>query len=321
MKKIIITVAALFGMAIAANAQEAGSFLDINGDTRGAAMGDISTALDASAFSVFNNAAAAPLSDKKFQVGVSYSPWAKQLTDGLDKNNTFVNAGIYYTIGEKHSILAGFRYLQTPESTGFDDQGNPVKSTFEPKDMAIDLGYAYRFIDNMSVSLTARYISSKLGDGAKADGVAFDLGLMYRLGLGKSNASNLDLAFKASNFGSKLKYATDSYELPGKISLGAMFSTMFGDVHSLKAGLDLGYKVLGQSCFAGGVGAEYMAFNTIAARVGYHFGDEDKGAFNYATVGIGVRVIDMIQADFSYDIAGDECPLKNTYRIALSFRF
>ncbi len=321
MKKIIITAAALLGLAIAANAQEAASFLDINGDARGAAMGDISTALDASAFSVFNNAAAAPLSNKKFQVGVSYSPWAKQLTDGLDKNNTLVDAGAYYTIGEKHSILAGFRYFKTPASVGLDEQGNPAKSAFDPKDMAINVGYAYRVIDNMSLSLTARYVSSKLDDDAKASGVAFDLGLMYRLGLGKNKTSNLDLAFRASNFGSKLKYNTASYELPGKISLGAMFSTMFGDVHSLKAGVDLGYKVLGQSCFAGGLGVEYMAFNTIAARVGYHFGEEKKGAFNYATVGIGVRVIDMLQADFSYDIADDKCPLKNTYRVALSFRF
>ncbi|MBQ5595925.1 MAG: hypothetical protein IIU75_02485, partial [Rikenellaceae bacterium] len=62
MKKIIILAAALLGLATAATAQEAGSLLDINADTRTAAMGEITAAAEGSAFSVFNNVAAAPLS-------------------------------------------------------------------------------------------------------------------------------------------------------------------------------------------------------------------------------------------------------------------
>ena len=69
--------------------------------------------------------------------------------------------------------------------------------------------------------------------------------------------------------------------------------------------------------FVAGVGAEYMAFNTVAARVGYHL--DGKSKMNYATVGLGVRVIDMIEADFAYYLANDQ--LKNTFRVGLNVRF
>ena len=97
MKKIVLLAASVLCLTAAANAQEAASFLDVTGDTRSAAMGEISTAMEASAFSIFDNAAAAPLSSKKFQVGAYYSPWAKELTKGLDKNNSLLGVGLYYT--------------------------------------------------------------------------------------------------------------------------------------------------------------------------------------------------------------------------------
>ncbi len=317
MKKIVLLAASVLCLTAAANAQEAASFLDVTGDTRSAAMGEISTAMEASAFSIFDNAAAAPLSSKKFQVGAYYSPWAKELTKGLDKNNSLLGVGLYYTIGEKHSILAGVRYMSMPESAGYDDQGNPTGASLKPSDMSIDLGYAIRATKNLGVSLTAHYISSKIDNDTKAGAVAFDLGLFYRLGLGKK--SNLDLAFRAANFGTKLEFDGVGSNLPGKVSVGGVYSTMFGDVHSFKAGIDLGYKVMGDKFFTGGAGLEYMAFNTIAVRAGYHFSDNK--AFNYATVGAGVRVIDMLQADFAYLLGGDNCPLKGTYRVGLSVRF
>ena len=74
---------------------------------------------------------------------------------------------------------------------------------------------------------------------------------------------------------------------------------------------------MGYTGFVAGVGAEYMAFNTVAARVGYHL--DGKAKMSYATVGLGVRVIDMIQVDAAYYLGSDA--LKNTFRVGLSLRF
>lgn len=304
--------AALLCAMTAAKAQEAVSPLDINADTRTAAMGEITAAAEGSAFSVFNNVAAAPLSDKKFQVGAFYSPWAK----GLDKNNMLLGAGAYFTLAEKHSIQLGFRYLQTPGSVGTDANGNPTKDSFNPTDMTIDLGYGIEIIDNLSAGVAGHFVSSKLGDGVSGSAVAVDLGVQYRLALNEK--MGLDLGFKAANIGSKLKYGEgEGSALPAKAVLGAMFTMQPNDAHSIKVGVDAGYKFMGNTGFVAGVGAEYMAFNTVAARVGYHM--DGKSQMNYATVGLGVRVIDMIQVDAAYYLGG--VAMNNTFRVGLSVRF
>ena len=316
MKKIIILAAALLGLATAATAQEAGSLLDINADTRTAAMGEITAAAEGSAFSVFNNVAAAPLSAKKFQIGAFYSPWASGLTKELDGKNMLMGAGAYFTLAERHSIQVGFRYLQTPGSTGTDANGNPTKDTFSPKDMTIDLGYGIKIIDNLSVGVAGHFVSSALGADVKGSAFAFDLGVQYRLAF--SEKAGLDLGFKAANIGSKLAYGEgEGSALPAKAVLGAMFTAQPSDAHSIKVGVDAGYKFMGLTGFVAGVGAEYMAFNTVAARVGYHM--DSKAKMNYATVGLGVRVIDMIQVDGAYYLGSDA--MKNTFRVGLSVRF
>ncbi|MBR2420338.1 MAG: PorV/PorQ family protein [Rikenellaceae bacterium] len=316
MKKIILMAAALLCAMTATQAQEAGSLLDINADTRTAAMGDVTTAAEGSAFSVFNNAAAAPLSNKKFQIGAYYSPWASGLTKDLEKKNMLMGVGAYFTAGERHSIQIGFRYLQSAGSVGMDANGNPTKDTFAPKDMTIDLGYGIRIGESLGVGVAAHYINSNLGVGASGSAVAVDLGVQYRLGLGEK--ANLDLGVKAANIGSKLKYGEgEGSALPAKATLGAVFTVQPSDAHSIKVGVDAGYKFMGYTGFVAGVGAEYMAFNTVAARVGYHM--DGKAKMNYATVGLGVRVVDMIQADFTYYLASGA--MKNTFRAGLSFRF
>lgn len=308
--------AALLCAMTATHAQEAGSLLDINADTRTAAMGDIAVAAEGSAFSVFNNVAAAPLSDKKVQIGAYYSPWASGLTKDLESKNTMMGVGAYFTLAERHSIQLGFRYLQSAGSEGMDANGNPTKDTFSPKDMTIDLGYAIRLGESFSVGVAGHYVTSSLGSSLSGSAVAVDLGVQYRLGLGEK--SNLDLGFKAANIGSKLKFGEgEGSALPAKATLGAMFTAQPSDAHSIKVGVDAGYKFMGNTGFVAGVGAEYMAFNTVAARVGYHM--DGKSKLNYATVGLGVRVIDMIQADFAYYLGSEA--LKNTFRVGLSVRF
>ena len=316
MKKIIILAAALLCAMTAAKAQEAASLLDINADTRTAAMGEITAAAEGSAFSVFNNVAAAPLSDKKFQVGAFFSPWASGLTKDLDGKNMLLGAGAYFTLAEKHSIQVGFRYLKTPGSVGTDANGNPTKDSFNPTDMTIDLGYGIEIIDNLSAGVAGHFVSSKLGDGVSGTAVAVDLGVQYRLAF--SEKMGLDLGLKAANIGSKLKYGEgEGSALPAKAVLGAMFTMQPNDAHSIKVGVDAGYKFMGNTGFVAGVGAEYMAFNTVAARVGYHM--DGKSQMNYATVGLGVRVIDMIQVDAAYYLGG--VAMNNTFRVGLSVRF
>jgi len=46
---------------------------------------------------------------------------------------------------------------------------------------------------------------------------------------------------------------------------------------------------------------------------------DGKSKMNYATVGLGVRIIDMIQIDGAYYLGSDA--MKNTFRAGLSFRF
>ena len=157
--------------------------------------------------------------------------------------------------------------------------GNPTKDNFNPTDMTIDLGYGIKIIDNLSAGVAGHFVSSKLGDGVSGSAVAFDLGVQYRLAF--SEKMGLDLGLKAANIGSKLKYGEgEGSALPAKAVLGAMFTMQPSDAHSIKVGVDAGYKFMGNTGFVAGVGAEYMAFNTVAAD---------------GTVGIRIPMMDFCQ--------------------------
>ena len=59
-------------------------FPDLTPDVRGVGMGNTGVASSANAFSVWRNAAKSVFSDKKAEIGYSFTPWMRELTGGND---------------------------------------------------------------------------------------------------------------------------------------------------------------------------------------------------------------------------------------------
>ena len=96
MKKLILSLliaassTALFAQTYAAQ------FLDVNPDARSLSVANSAVVMDASSFSVWNNAAASVFSDKSFSAAASYGMWQPSAADAQ-----IMSAAGFGKIGEK----------------------------------------------------------------------------------------------------------------------------------------------------------------------------------------------------------------------------
>ena len=85
----------------------AAPFLLITPDARAGGMGDIGVATSADAFSLFHNPAKIAFSNRQVKVGITYSPWLRNLTDDI-----FVGSGSYISrFSENAAWGADFKYF------------------------------------------------------------------------------------------------------------------------------------------------------------------------------------------------------------------
>lgn len=74
-------------------------------------MGGITSVSGPNAFSVYENASAVAFSDKKLEAGAMYTPWAKQSTRDMSRDNLLIDAAAYYSLDEENKLLLGAGYF------------------------------------------------------------------------------------------------------------------------------------------------------------------------------------------------------------------
>lgn len=294
-KLISILSACLLGAAGAW--AQSGSSLLISPDPENAALAGTSVAREANAYAVDNNAAAMSLSDRRFAVGASYSMWAPKTAD-----NTIAGLGAYMRIGERLAVGISGKYLQDQAMTLTDDMGVSL-GTFTPYDFNAAIGVSYKLILGLSAGVTAKVLSSTIGDGLSSTAFAADVSLAWRLG-------NISAGAMVGNLGSSLNYNGTSYCLPSFARIGGAYS-IFGLTASVQA------DYLFSGAFAAGVGLEYAIMNIAFLRAGYHYGDDSLGLPSYASVGLGARFLGA-ELNAAYLLGGN---LGNTLQVGLGFSF
>lgn len=321
MIKKIIYIALFLGVIPKAYSQGAFSYSELNKSPQGLAMGGLSTAADANAFSVFDNASSVSFSDKTFEAGVLYSPWAKEGTSDMDRDNLLINVGGYYRANDKNSVLVGFSYYAPGGNKMYitDENGNITGDEIRSRYLSIDLGYAYRINELWSVSATGRYVNWRIVSSDLVEAVSFDVALMRRFEL--NNWGKIDASLKLSNWGTMISGDNrDNYELPGSVSVGGLWSASFAEKHSVKVGVEAGYRLMDTKALHASAGAEYGYGDFVFVRGGYNFSEYDTKNLSYASAGIGGKY-KMVRIDASYLIASSNSPLKNTFMIGLSYGF
>ena len=218
-------------------------FLRISPDARAGGMGDLGVATTPDVNSAFWNLAKTPFNEANAGIGVTYTPWLKDL--GLNDVYLASLTG-FYKFDELQAISASVRYFSLGNIQFTDNLGNDL-NTFRPREFGIDLGYSRRLTDQLGIGVGLKYIYSNLAGGTgggttykAGNAVAGDLSMYY-------NATN-DLgqgwAFGAAltNLGSKIAYTDNADQkdfIPANLGLGTTYTRVFNEQNKISFGVDV----------------------------------------------------------------------------------
>ena len=193
-------------------------------DARASALGDAGVATSPDANASYFNPGKLGFVPYKYSVGLSYSPWLRNITD--DMSISYLSG--YGKVGARSAFGASLMYFDLG-TIDYRTINNTPYGSFSPKEYAFAVSYGLQLTDNFGVGASARYIRSNLigangGNDAKpGQSVAVDLGAYYHkdLTIG-TGIYNLALGGSLLNLGNKMTYTdptTPSF-LPTTLKLG-----------------------------------------------------------------------------------------------------
>jgi hypothetical protein len=220
-------------------------FLTISPDSRAGAMGDAGAATSPDVYSLHWNPAKYAFIDGEGGVGISYSPWLRNLVP--DINIAYLSG--YKRLDSKQVLAASLFYSSLGDVPFTDDFGNYI-STFRPNEFALDAAYSRLFSENFSGGIAFRFIYSNLTGGIYSGGVATKAGLSVAADISGYYQKDINLAGKDalfaaglnfSNIGSKMSYsdAQTSDFIPMNMRLGASLTAELDEHNKLTATFDI----------------------------------------------------------------------------------
>lgn len=221
-------------------------FLGINPDSRSGAMGDAGTALSPNSSSIMWNTAMLNFSKSKSEIGVSYTPWLRQLTN--DMHLSYLSG--YTRVGERHVVGGALRYFSLGEITFTDLAGNYIRE-FKPNEFELTLAYAFKLADKHSIGINGKFAYSNLTGGlvtqgtetkAAIAGIA-DISYAYRtedIEWFKVNGV-YSLGVAIVNVGNKVAYSANARRdfLPTSLKIGNTYTAKIDKYNSLTVSVDI----------------------------------------------------------------------------------
>ena len=208
-------------------------------DSRSGAMGDVGVATTPDANSIHYNAAKLAFVEKSAGVAFSYTPWLRDLVGDIDLS--YLSA--FYKINDRSAVT----YFSLG-SIDFYDVAGENKGNFKPNEFAIDLAYSMKLSDNLSASVTGRYIRSDLTQGQNvgttsthaANAFGTDIGVYYQNTIGEEEDKSYALGLQIANLGSKISYsqAIQKEFQPANLRLGGRYTMDFNQFNSVSFLLD-----------------------------------------------------------------------------------
>jgi len=200
----------------------------IAADARSSGMGDQGVATRVDAFSQQWNAAKYAFSETKTGIGLSYTPYLRELVNDIN----LANLSYFNRIDERSAFAAGIRYFALGE-VELRETADQVPRIESPNEFAIDLSYSLRLSEVFSMAVTGRFINSNLriptgiADASAASSFGADISMFYRSEekFYKDFNGRWRGGLAISNIGPKIKYddAGDENFLPTNFKAGAGF--------------------------------------------------------------------------------------------------
>ncbi len=217
-------------------------FLRISPDARSGGMGDVGIATAGDANAAFANIARTPFNSNKAGIAVNYTPWLRDLS----VNDVFLaSLAGFYNIDDQQAISASLRYFKLGSIQFTDALGNDLQ-TYNPREMAVDVGYSRKLSSKNSLGIAVRYINSNLASGnfggqnyKAGSSVAGDLHF-YHHGANE-NGQGLNWGITLSNLGSKISYSSDATQkdyIPANLGIGLAYTKVFDEANKITFALD-----------------------------------------------------------------------------------
>jgi hypothetical protein len=187
-------------------------FLTIAPDSRSGAMGDAGVATTPDVYSNHWNPAKFAFIDGNGGVGISYSPWLRNLVP--DINIAYLSG--YYRIDKKQVVSSSLLYSSLGDVPFTDEYGN-LERTFKPNELAFDAGYSRLFSEYFSGGIAFRFIYSNLTGGTYSGGTATKPGTSFAADISGyyrrdvtlfSKDAQVGIGLNFSNIGSKMSYSS-----------------------------------------------------------------------------------------------------------------
>jgi len=220
-------------------------FLRISPDARAGGMGDLGVATSPDANSSFWNLAKTPFAKENWGVGLTYTPWLKDL--GLNDVYLVALAGYYKLPDEVSAVSASVRYFSLGNIT-FTNGNGDYYGDGRPREFGIDAGYSRKLSDKIGIGLALRYIHSNLAGNLAQQGtsykpgstVAGDLSFFYT-GLNDAG-QGWNIGATLTNLGGKIGYTNDATQrdyIPANLALGTTYTKVFDENNKISVGLDI----------------------------------------------------------------------------------
>jgi hypothetical protein len=219
-------------------------FLRISPDARAGGMGDLGVATSPDANAPFYNLAKVPFAQKNFSVGLTYTPWLKDL--GLNDVYLLALAG-YYKLDDDEALAGSVRYFSLGNIQFTDAAGNDFGSG-RPREFGVDFGYTRKLSDKIGLGVALRYIHSNLAGNLAQSGttykpgstVAGDITFFYN-GVDEAG-QGWNFGATLTNLGGKIGYTNDATQkdyIPANLSLGTTYTKVFDEQNKITFGVDV----------------------------------------------------------------------------------
>lgn len=186
-------------------------FLLITPDARAAGMGELGVATSADAYAQQWNPAKYAFSESKSGLGLSYTPYLRQLVDDIFLGNlTYFNK-----INERSAWATSLKYFSYGNVQFNDIMAGTIidQGSKRPNEITVDLSYSLKLSESFAMSVAGRFLRSDLKihtdmDATSANSLGVDIAGFHQSSV--FDLGNFDglirAGFNISNIGPRLKY-------------------------------------------------------------------------------------------------------------------
>ena len=220
-------------------------FLMIGPDARAGGMGDAGVASTPDVNSLHWNPAKYAFIEKDMGVGVSYTPWLKNLVP--DISLSYLSG--YKRLDKNQVIAASLLYFSLGDINFTDNTGNPM-GTFRPNEFAVDATYSRKLSKHFSGGISLRYIYSNLTGNGYRNGISSHPGMTVASDVSGYYHKDLFLnrkkavfafGFNFSNIGARISYTNSTQRdfIPMNLRIGPSLKIDLDQYNSMEFMIDI----------------------------------------------------------------------------------